>query len=182
MLVLSRGTNEGIVVGDDVKVTLLAVHIGEAVVRGATVKLGFEAPDDVCILRQEVLDRQNSKSVSSGRNRPKPKSKPDVSGKRLPVHDAVVRLQIEAPRQIAIHCSRASESTPGRRRLVQTVRIESNSADQEQSTAPPPIRVITCRKGDNLLVGNHLLIAIVDIVRFVANQPLARSGSSCSSA
>jgi carbon storage regulator len=47
MLILSRKRGEQIVVGDDVTVTVLEV-------RGDRVKLGFAAPAEVPIHRQEV--------------------------------------------------------------------------------------------------------------------------------
>ncbi len=46
MLVLSRRIGEGVVIGNGVVVTVLAV-------RGRQVRLGFEAPRDVAIWRQE---------------------------------------------------------------------------------------------------------------------------------
>jgi carbon storage regulator len=50
MLVLSRKPGQRIVIGPDVVLTLLDV-------RGDTVKLGFEAPAEVPIYREEVLQR-----------------------------------------------------------------------------------------------------------------------------
>lgn len=49
MLVLSRKTNESIVIGDDVVIRVLSVT------RGA-VKLGVTAPDNVQIVRTEIVD------------------------------------------------------------------------------------------------------------------------------
>lgn len=48
MLVLSRKINETILIGDDVKVTLLAVD-------GDKIKLGIEAPKHIKIFREELL-------------------------------------------------------------------------------------------------------------------------------
>lgn len=50
MLVLSRKTGESIQIGSDIRVIVVSVSNGR-------VKLGFEAPDDVRILRSEVKDR-----------------------------------------------------------------------------------------------------------------------------
>jgi carbon storage regulator len=50
MLVLTRKTNEKIVIGDNVVITVVDV-------RGDRVRLGFEAPQDVEIHRQEVYER-----------------------------------------------------------------------------------------------------------------------------
>ena len=47
MLVLSRKTKQQITIGEDITITILRV-------RGQTVSLGVEAPDDVRILRREL--------------------------------------------------------------------------------------------------------------------------------
>lgn len=60
MLVLSRRVNETIVLGDDIRITVLGVD-------GGVVRLGVEAPPAVKVLRQEVLEqvkRQNQESAS----------------------------------------------------------------------------------------------------------------------
>lgn len=48
MLVLSRKTNESVVIDDKIVVTVIEI-------RGDKVRLGFEAPKDVPIHRQEVV-------------------------------------------------------------------------------------------------------------------------------
>ncbi|MFT7643666.1 MAG: carbon storage regulator [Pirellulaceae bacterium] len=48
MLVLSRKTQEEIVIGDVIKVTVLKV-------KGSTVKLGIEAPKDLRVRRSELI-------------------------------------------------------------------------------------------------------------------------------
>ncbi|MEZ6126189.1 MAG: carbon storage regulator CsrA [Planctomycetaceae bacterium] len=49
MLVLSRQRDETIVIGDNIRVTVVEV-------RGDKVRLGIEAPRDVTVHRQEVYD------------------------------------------------------------------------------------------------------------------------------
>ncbi len=49
MLVLARKLDESIVIGDDIKVKVIAVEKG-------VVKLGIEAPSDISILRSELLE------------------------------------------------------------------------------------------------------------------------------
>ena len=83
MLALSRGRNETVIVGNDVKVTVLDIRVGEESVAGGRVKLGFQAPREVSILRQEVFGRARSKT-SSGPRRPKP----HIFGQLHPVPDA----------------------------------------------------------------------------------------------
>ena len=50
MLVLSRKSMEGILIGDSVVVHVLAI-------RGNKVRIGIDAPKDVHVLRNELLDR-----------------------------------------------------------------------------------------------------------------------------
>jgi carbon storage regulator len=47
MLVLSRQTNESLVIGDDIVITVLAIE-------GDQVKLGIDAPRQIPVLRQEL--------------------------------------------------------------------------------------------------------------------------------
>jgi carbon storage regulator CsrA len=54
VLVLTRKVNERIVIGDDVVVTVLEV-------RGDQVRLGIEAPRDVKVFREEVLQRDGTR-------------------------------------------------------------------------------------------------------------------------
>jgi carbon storage regulator len=49
MLVLSRQNDEVIMIGDDIKITVVEI-------RGDKVRLGFEAPPDVAVHRLEVYE------------------------------------------------------------------------------------------------------------------------------
>lgn len=50
MLILTRRIGEEIIIADNIKVITLGI-------RGNQVKIGIEAPNEVIILRKEVLDR-----------------------------------------------------------------------------------------------------------------------------
>lgn len=50
MLVLTRKIGEGIVIGDDISITIVEL-------KGGTVRIGIDAPKDKKIYRQEIFDR-----------------------------------------------------------------------------------------------------------------------------
>ena len=50
MLVLTRKVGEGIIIGDDVKLTVIEI-------KGGSIRIGIDAPRDKKIHRQEVYDR-----------------------------------------------------------------------------------------------------------------------------
>jgi len=53
MVILTRRNNESAIINDDIKIIVLGMDRGQ-------VKLGFEAPDDVVIIREELLEEDNS--------------------------------------------------------------------------------------------------------------------------
>jgi len=53
MLVLSRKLNETILIGDNVRVTLLGID-------GDKIKIGIDAPRDVKVFREELLEATKS--------------------------------------------------------------------------------------------------------------------------
>lgn len=62
MLVLTRHHGERIVIGDDIRITVVKID-------GARVKIGIEAPDHVSIVREELCE-------------PEPTERPRKSGDR----------------------------------------------------------------------------------------------------
>ncbi len=50
MLILTRRVSESIIIGDDVKITVLGV-------KGYQVRIGIEAPKDVSVHREEIYER-----------------------------------------------------------------------------------------------------------------------------
>lgn len=56
MLVLTRRTNQSIIIGDGIEVTILGIA-------GEKVRLGISAPEDVGVYRQEVYAR-----IAAGEN------------------------------------------------------------------------------------------------------------------
>lgn len=56
MLILTRRVGETLVVGDDIKVTVLGV-------KGSQIRVGVTAPNDVSVHREEIYNRiQNEKA------------------------------------------------------------------------------------------------------------------------
>ena len=50
MLVLSRKLNESIVIGDNIRIKVVGIS-------GSQIRLGIEAPGDIKVMRQELLER-----------------------------------------------------------------------------------------------------------------------------
>jgi carbon storage regulator len=63
MLVLSRKRDERIVIGDNIVITVVEV-------RGDKVRLGIEAPSEVPVHRQEVLEAMKRSADASQQNPP----------------------------------------------------------------------------------------------------------------
>ena len=59
MLILSRRAGESVMIGDEVTVTVLGV-------RGIQVRLGFTAPQDVAVHREEIYLRLKAKKSANG--------------------------------------------------------------------------------------------------------------------
>ncbi|HSB96611.1 MAG TPA: carbon storage regulator CsrA [Spongiibacteraceae bacterium] len=60
MLVLSRRTNETLVIDNNIRFTVLSVH-------GNQVRIGIEAPDDIVILREEIIDNTHRATLNAQR-------------------------------------------------------------------------------------------------------------------
>ena len=60
MLVLTRSVNESVLIGKDIRVTVTGVLAGR-------VRLGFEAPRDVPIVREEIKGRDKDGPIQRRR-------------------------------------------------------------------------------------------------------------------
>ncbi len=60
MLVLTRKSNQSIMIGDDVEISVLSIM-------GEKVRIGIQAPRDIPVFRKEVyLEIQHERDVESG--------------------------------------------------------------------------------------------------------------------
>ena len=58
MLVLTRNQGQSILIGDDIKLTIVST-------KGGQVRFGIEAPPNLTILREEVAEREGKKTPTS---------------------------------------------------------------------------------------------------------------------
>ena len=66
MLVLTRKTNQSIMIGDEIEVSILSVA-------GDKVRIGIDAPRDIAVFRKEVYIAIDEGSSPSGSSAPRPK-------------------------------------------------------------------------------------------------------------
>jgi carbon storage regulator len=59
MLVLTRKTNQSIRIGDDIQITVLSVS-------GDKVRIGIDAPRDIDVFREEVLETSKPEPPRDG--------------------------------------------------------------------------------------------------------------------
>jgi carbon storage regulator len=65
MLVLSRKTEQRLLLGDNIVVTVLGIE-------GDRVKLGIEAPRSIAVLRQEVFQQMRSSNTTAAGHQGRP--------------------------------------------------------------------------------------------------------------
>ncbi len=63
MLILTRRVGETILIGDEVRLTVLGI-------KGNQVRIGIEAPDAVAVHREEIYDKIQAEASGSDRDSP----------------------------------------------------------------------------------------------------------------
>ena len=99
MLVLTRKSNQSIMIGDDIEVSVLSIM-------GEKVRIGIQAPRDIPVFRREVYLEIQQENVAAG------------ASARAEVDDALKRLSARSDRMRSPSRSRASgtsRSSPRRR-------------------------------------------------------------------
>jgi carbon storage regulator CsrA len=158
MLVLSRRRDESVVVGDEVLVTVQEISDQQGGrIAGAKVRLGFQSPRHVAIFRSECQDRD----LTDGFPRRGSRRTYVLSGKLISVPDALVRLSIQVPHRIPVCCN----SQP----LVASPPAEPIDAARSAAKATYDI---VCREEDRVTICNNIVIATLDVQRFVPNRRL----------
>ena len=62
MLILTRRISESVIIGDNVKVTVLGV-------KGNQIRIGIEAPKDVSIHREEIYERIQKEKLAKSQGK-----------------------------------------------------------------------------------------------------------------
>ena len=62
MLILNRKPGESIILNDNIEIKILEIQDGK-------IKIGIEAPNDVSILRKEVLDEAHMQNKQASENK-----------------------------------------------------------------------------------------------------------------
>lgn len=156
MLVLRRKRRESVVLGDEVTLTVEEICGGDGQrIFGASIRLGFQSPPYVSIVRSE-LRADGSKAVRRG-GAARPAHPPP--GKIVAVSDAQARLRVEVPQKVPVRCN----GTP-------TVGVDSEERVDGATHVPKQVYHITCRKEDRITICHNITIAALDFQRFIFSE------------
>lgn len=171
MLALTRRRNERVFIGTEIVVTVVDVHVGDAVVPEGQVRLSFQAPRAVPINRQEVAERKAAGSFPSGRK----KAAPQRPGHSRAIPDATVRLQVRLPQDIPVYRSRQSRDRSKTHCQIESLAPGRASGPEETTPSRRTEIDVECRKGESILIGMDVVITVAAVSRFVfsARRPVS---------
>ncbi len=157
MLVLSRTKNQSVVIGDEITLNVEEVRGGEDIrsASAANVRLGFEMPAYVSIVRSELLARRAGGGRSAGPAE-RPERKP---GGVIAVRDGEALLQIETPPKVPV-------SHNGKPAVGSVTKKQGDEGDREIM-----VYHLTCREEDRIAICRNIIIAALDFNRFVFDEP-----------
>lgn len=93
MLVLTRSINQSVIIGDNLIVKVLSI-------RGNQVRLGFEAPKDVSIYRNEIWERIHTGQIGEKERKiidvANSKDKDDNAGNYAPADEVAADTESDA--------------------------------------------------------------------------------------
>ena len=116
MLVLTRKSNQSIMIGDDIEVSVLSIM-------GEKVRIGIQAPRDIPVFRKEVYLEIQQENVAAG------------ASARAEVDDALKRLSTN--RSAERELSRAGSTACGTSRSSRRPRWRSASAASSEKRSEP---------------------------------------------
>ena len=157
MLVLSRGKNQSVIIGDEITVKIEEIRAGgeDKHIAGMSVRLGFETPSYVVIVRSELLNKRSDDSrTAEVADRPR-----RSSGAIVDIPEARAILQIQTPPKIPVR----HNGTP----IAGSFLEESKGGPGQQ---PKMAYRINCVKEDRIAVCHNITIAILDFYQFVFDE------------
>jgi carbon storage regulator len=99
MLVLSRRTNETLVIDNNIRFTVLSVH-------GNQVRIGIEAPEEVIILREEIIHNGSRTATAHQTGADSVEGTPLAANREGPAQNAPYRRHDSSQEQGREHVKR----------------------------------------------------------------------------
>jgi carbon storage regulator CsrA len=158
MLVLGRRKHQSVVIGDEITLTVEEIcDSGDGQrIFGATVRLGFQTPQDISICRSELRAKRRGAAHAGGAaQRLQPRT-----GKLVELSDAQVRLRIQVPRKVPV----CHNGTP-------TIGLDPEEGFDGETGGRKAVHHVTCQKNDRIAICHNITIAALDFRRLVSSEP-----------
>ena len=173
MLVLSRKRHQSILIGESIRLTVLESAADEDVLFDANVRLGFQAPKQVQILREEVHRRMNS----SGGGNYRPKIAEKIAGRSVFIPNAKVRMRVELPEnRWAVRCFGVTKPPSRVADGISGDPLVANKNARPAVDGRSEIEVIA-HKDARIEIGDSITILLIGVFRFVSSARAASDKS-----